>query len=128
MKNDDAKRLGADPDGLLTYEYIANNIDTCYDDLPWLIENMIKVDRNGQFTASAARYLHAIDPQKYDTQISTLVSATIGKDREHRYLSGLLSGIYGEDYAKNAEELSRNDDNFRRIYKRLFPESTGSGF
>lgn len=121
MTNEDAKRLTGDADGLLTYEYLANHIENCDDDIDWLTDNIIRVDLTGQFTASAARYLHAIDSSKYASAISQLVNATIGKDREHRYLSSLMSGIYGPDYREHADELSASDDNFRRIYKRLFP-------
>lgn len=126
MTNEEVKHLSADPDGLLTYEYIANHIDNCDDDIDWLIDNVIRVDLSGQFTASAARYLHAIDADKYSPVISALVSATIGKDREHRYLADLLASIYGKDYIAHAKELSASDDNFRRIYKRLFPDAGGS--
>ena len=49
------------------------------------------------------------------------MAATIDKDREHRYLADILTGIYGPDYASHAAALSASDDNFRRIYKRLFP-------
>lgn len=121
MTTEDAKRLTSDPDGLLTYEYIANHIDDCDQDLPWLVDNVVRVDLNGQFTASAARYLNAVDAEKYAPQVSTLVAATIGKDREHRYLAGILAGVYGADCHERAEELSKTDDNFRRIYKRLYP-------
>ena len=33
------KTLQADPDGLLTYEYIANHIGQPEMDLPWLVDN-----------------------------------------------------------------------------------------
>lgn len=33
MTQEDTKRLQNDPDGLLTYEYLANNIETCDEDL-----------------------------------------------------------------------------------------------
>lgn len=121
MTNDDVKRLTADADGLLTYEYIANHIDDCDGDLAWLVDNIIRVDLNGQFTASAARYLHAVDEAKYAAEVSALVSAAIGKDREHRYLPSLMASVYGEDYQQRAADLSAHDDNFRRLYKRLFP-------
>lgn len=123
MTNDDLKRLANDSDGLLTYEYLANNIDNCDADLAEIVNNLIRVDLNGQFTASAARYLHAIDPDKYADAISQLVDATIGKDREHRYLPDLLPSLYGPDYKENAATLSLSDNNFRRIYKRLFPSA-----
>jgi hypothetical protein len=82
---------------------------------------MITVDRTGQYLASAARYLHAIDAERYAQSIKQLVAATIDKDREHKFLADILTSIYGEDYQDRAEELSNSDNNFRRIYKRLFP-------
>ena len=114
------KRLEKDSNGLLTYEYIANNIDSCFEDMDWLVANMIAVDLSGQFVASAARYLYAIDADGYKEYISQLIAAVIEKDREHRYLPDLIQGIWGDDYAQHVEELS-TDDNFRRIYKRLYP-------
>ncbi len=117
------KKLSKDPDGLLTYEYIANNIGGCDDIIDGLVDNMVAVDKNGQFVASAARYLCAINCDKYAPQINRLIAAAIEKDRERRYLGDLLQGIWGADYAERAEELKAADDNFRRIYKRLF--STG---
>ena len=114
--------LRQDPDGLLTYEYIANHIgEISADELDALIENMVIVDRSGQFLASAARYLHAINPEGFNPAVRRLVAATIDRDREHKYLSDLVLGLYGEDYADRAEQLCASDDNFRRIYKRLFP-------
>lgn len=121
MTNEDIKRLTSDPDGLLTYEYIANHIDDCDDDISWLTDNIIRVDLNGQFSASAARYLHAVDEEKYIGQISALVAAAIGKDREHRYLPDLMVSIYGPDYEARSHEFLSTDDNFRRLYKRLYP-------
>lgn len=121
MTDDDLKTLRQDPDGLLTYEYLANNIEECDKDLDALIENLVRVDLNGQFLASTARYLNAIDSGRYAAPIRRLVAATIDKDREHRYLPDILTAVYGYDYADRAAELSKSDDNFRRIYKRLFP-------
>lgn len=121
MTAEDNKRLQKDPDGLLNYEYLANNIADIADDLPQIVENIRRVDRSGQFTASAARYLHAIDPQGFAETIRELVAATIDKDRERRYLPDILQGLYGPDCEARAAELSATDDNFRRIYKRLFP-------
>lgn len=122
MTSEDAKRLKGDPDGLLSYEYLANHIEECADDdLCAVVDNLMLVDINGQFTASAARYLNAIDSVRFAQQISSLAAATIDKDREHKYLPDLLSGLYGSDFHDRAEELSKSDNNFRRIYKRLFP-------
>ncbi|MDE5822418.1 MAG: hypothetical protein K2H50_00600 [Paramuribaculum sp.] len=115
------KKLAADTDGLLTYEYIANHIGMCDDIMKELVQNMINVDSNGQFVASAARYLAAIEPQVYSPYISDLISAAIDKDRERKYLPDLISGIWGNDYESRAGELCASDNNFRRIYKRLNP-------
>ena len=81
----------------------------------------IYVDLNGQFVVSTARYLCAIDSERYADSIDVLVKAAIEKDREHKYLGDLIAGIYGADYKERAAELSATDDNFRRIYKRLYP-------
>lgn len=118
------KSLAADPDGLLTYEYMANHIaDLSADDMDTLARNMIDVDRSGQFVVSAARYLSATDSELFAAPIATLIAAAIDKDRERRYLGALLQAIYGPDYAARAAELSAADDNFRRIYKRLYSNS-----
>ncbi len=122
MTENDIKALRQDPDGLLTYEYLANHIGECQPaDIDALIENMERVDLSGQFLASAARYLNAIDAQGYAPAIRTLVAAAIDKDREHKYLPGLMHGLYGNDCLDRAEQLCGCDDNFRRIYKRLYP-------
>ena len=113
MNEDLKKKLSRDPNGLLTYEYIANNIDSIDDIMPQLVDNMIMVDPKGQFVASTARYLHALDPVKY--------ASAIDKDREHAYLPDLIMALWGPDYQENAAEISARDDNFRRIYKRLYP-------
>lgn len=122
MTDDDKKKLRQDKDGLVTYEYLANHIGECGpEEIDTLIENMASVDLSGQFMASAARYLNAIDPDGYAPAVKKLVSLAIDKDREHKYLPDLLQGLYGEDYEERAAELCASDDNFRRIYKRLFP-------
>ena len=90
-------------------------------DLDAIIENMTNVDRTGQFLASAARYLHAIDSERYAPAVEKLVAATIDKDREHAYLPALIRGIYGDNFAEGAEERCATDRNFRRMYQRLFP-------
>ena len=122
MNSDLKKILDSDTDGLVSYEYLANHIDSCQDVINDIIENIIRVDKTGQFDASTARYLNAIDKETFAEYISRLIAAAIEKDREHRYLGDLLQGIWGEDYAKHVAELNAKDDNFRRIYKRLFPK------
>ena len=122
---DDAikKRLETDADGLATYEYIANHIDDCAADMDFLIDNMNRVDLTGQFVISAARYLYAIDREGFAPAIDRLVNLGIEKDRERRYLGALMEQFYGADYVERAAELSATDNNFRRIYKRLYPNS-----
>lgn len=124
MTQQEIQELKRDPDGLMTYEYIANHIDECSEsDLDALVDNMVTVDLTGQFLASAARYLHAIDAERFAEPVKRLIASTIDKDREHRYLPDILNSIYGADYADRASELIATDNNFRRIYKRLFPQS-----
>ncbi len=121
IADDDKKRLSADPDGLLTYEYMANHIaDLTPEDMEWLAGNMTEVDLSGQFVVSAARYLFATDPTQYRPIVDMLIAAGIDKDRERRYIGDILEAVYGKDYAVRADVLSQSDDNFRRIYKRLF--------
>ena len=122
MNDDDKRQLASDADGLRTYEYIANHIDDADLDIDFLANNMIAVDTTGQFVVSAARYLHAIDPQRFGEVISRLIASAIDKDREHRYIGDLLQSIWGDDYAERVDELNATDDNFRRIHKRLFPK------
>ena len=55
MEESDKKRLMSDADGLATYEYIANHIGSCEEDMDFLIDNMARVDLTGQFVISAAR-------------------------------------------------------------------------
>ena len=113
----------SDADGLATYEYIANHIGCCEEDMDFIIYNMARVDLTGQFVISAARYLFAIDNGRFADAIGRLVQLGIDKDRERRYLGAMMEQFYGADYAARADELSAADDNFRRIYKRLFPAS-----
>ena len=114
-------KLAKDTNGLLTYEYIANHINSIDDIMPDLVENMIRVDKTGQFVVSTARYLHAIDPNKFSQSIDTLIKAAIEKDRNRAYLADVVASIWGKDYQERAAELNATDDNFRRIYKRLYP-------
>ena len=117
------KELARDTDGLLTYEYLANHIDDCDRDLSGLVDNMIAVDSTGQFIVSAARYLFATDPERFSGAVNRLIAIGIEKDRDRAYIGSLLQSVYGADYADRVAELSASDDNFRRIYKRLFNQS-----
>ncbi len=115
------KELAADKDGLLTYEYLANHIDDCDGDMDYLVDNMIRVDATGQFLVSASRYLAAIDKERFGKAIDHMVASAIEKDRERNYIADLLESLYGSDYRDRVDELNATDDNFRRIYKRIFP-------
>ncbi|MBD5309405.1 MAG: hypothetical protein K2M63_01850 [Muribaculaceae bacterium] len=117
------KILENDENGMSTYEYIVNNVDTCSEDLPVLIENLKKVDRTGQFLSSTARFLNAVDSEGFASYLSPLLEGAIEKDRERRYIGSLLQAIWGDDYMERAAELRLSDDNFRRIYKRIYPAS-----
>ena len=117
------KKLEKDETGLLTYEYIANNINNAdlAQEIDDLVDNIINVDKSGQFVVSTARYLNAIDKVNYNSQIDRLIKAAIVADRERAYLPDLAASIWGNDYKERASSLIAADDNFRRIYKRLYP-------
>lgn len=51
-----------------------------------------------------------------------MVAAAIEKDRERRYIADLLESLYGADYRDRVDQLNASDDNFRRIYKRVYPK------
>lgn len=119
--NQTLKNLENDPDGMMTYEYIVNNFETCDDQMPQLVENLKRVDLSGQFLASSARFLSAVDSKKFSPWLPSLIEGAISKDRERRYIGSLLEAIWGEDYKEKADILKESDDNFRRIYKRIYP-------
>ena len=58
MEPEALKELGNDANGLMTYEYIANHIDSItVDDLNQLVDNMIHCDHSGQFIAVSYTHL-----------------------------------------------------------------------
>lgn len=121
MDSEIKKKLGRDYTGLSTYEYLANHIDELKEsEMDWLVENMLRADTTGQFDVSTARYFNAIDAARFSKAIDTLIKGAIEQDREHKYIGDLLSSIWGTDYASHVDELMAKDDNFRRIYKRMF--------
>lgn len=115
------KHLESDSTGMDTYDYIVNNVDSCLEDMPELTENLRRADISGQFLASTARFLAAVDRQRFNGCLEPLIEGAIEKDRERRYISSLLEAIWGPDYQQNADRLREEDDNFRRIYKRIYP-------
>lgn len=112
-------------DGLSVYEYIVNNFSTCIDKMPVLFEKLMEEDKTGQFLASSARYLTAVDKDRFAKWIPNLVEGAIEKDREHKYIGSLLQALWGEDYREHVDRLREEDNNFRRIYKRIYPEGKG---
>lgn len=115
------KSLSGDTDGMATYDYIVNNVDTCLESMPQLVENLRRADISGQFLASTARFLCAVDREKFSGWITPLIEGAIEKDSERRYIGSLLQAIWGNDYMERADQLKSEDDNFRRIYKRIYP-------
>ena len=115
------KHLTGDEDGMATYDYIVNNVDSCMEHMPELVENLRRADISGQFLASTARFLCAVDREKFSSWLQPLLEGAIEKDRERRYIGSLLQAIWGSDYKERADELKASDDTFRRIYKRVYP-------
>lgn len=101
------------------YDYIVNNVATCRGEFPGLADQLREVDLSGQFLASSARFLAAIDKDAFSDAIHYLIEKAIERDRERKYIGALLTAVWGSDYQERVEELNSSDDNFRRIYKRL---------
>lgn len=118
--SDILKSLTGDKDGMATYDFIVNHVDSCLESMPELVDNLRRVDISGQFLASTARFLCAVDRDKFSGWITPLIEGAIEKDRERRYIGALLQAIWGSDYMERAEQLKAEDDNFRRIYKRIY--------
>lgn len=121
----DLKSLDKDTDGMATYDYLANHVADCLKDMDFLTENLLRADSTGQYLASSARFLTSVDADTFRPWIGRLIEGAIEKDRERRYISSLLESIWGADYLERVDELKQQDDNFRRIYKRIYPEKSG---
>ncbi|MCM1291079.1 MAG: hypothetical protein NC201_01765 [Prevotella sp.] len=120
---EEIKQLEQDPDGLQTYEYIVNHVDDVENELTELCSMMRCCDKSGQFLASTARFLSAVDNEKFSPYIGGFIEGAMERDRERKYIGSLLESIWGNDYKERAEELSHEDDLFRRIYKRIYDKS-----
>ncbi|MDE7497016.1 MAG: hypothetical protein K2M67_09230, partial [Muribaculaceae bacterium] len=59
--DDSLKHLTEDSDGMATYEWIVNNPENCPAEMDFLIDNLKRCDVSGQFLASTARFLNAVD-------------------------------------------------------------------
>lgn len=121
----DLKSLNKDTDGMATYDYLANHVADCLEDMDFLTDNLLRVDSTGQYLASSARFLSSVNSDAFSPWIGRLIEGAIDKDRERRYIGSLLEAVWGADYLDRIEELRRTDDNFRRIYKRIYPEKSG---
>ncbi len=110
-------------DGMALYEYIVDNAESENLQMGDVIMKLKVADTTGQFFASAARYLAALDRSRFEQWLAPLVECAIDKDRDRRYIGSLLEALWGADYRSRAEELKLADDNFRRIYKRLYESS-----
>ena len=112
--------------GLNIYERIVNRESVAPEELPALAAELGEADETGQYLCSAARYLAAVDIERHRPVIDELARLAIERDRERKYIGGLLKPLWGEDYADHVEELRLSDHNFRRIYKRIFQEGDHS--
>lgn len=108
--------------GMELYEYIVDHTETLGEDLDGLIQQLKSVDTCGQFLASTARYLSAVDRERFEPWLAPLIEGAIEKDRERRYIGSLLQAIWGDDYMDHVDELKEKDNNFRRIYRRIYTE------
>ena len=125
MKSSDKeaeKQDAPEQKGMKIYEYIVDNCETCSAEMPSLIARLREADLSGQFLASTARYLAAVDRETFEPWLAPLIEGAIDRDRERRYIGSLLKAIWGEDYEDRVEELKETDNNFRRIYKRIHNE------
>ena len=116
-------QLKADKNGLETYDYIVNNLDSCAGNMEFLTENLLKADTTGQYLTSTAIFLNKVGKERFGKWIDRLIEGAIAKDRERRYIGSLLEAIWGVDFKDRSSELNQIDDNFRRIYKRIYPEN-----
>lgn len=120
----DVKETDNNSVGMELYDRLVNNLTSIEADLPSLIERLAQVDDTGQFLCSSARFLGAMDREHYAPFINILVEKAIGKDRERRYIGSLLKALWGDDFMQRADKLREQDDNFRRIYKRVYKTGT----
>ncbi len=110
----------SEDEGMSVYEYIVDNVDSDNLVMGDMILKLKRCDMSGQFLASTARFLAAVDRTRFEHWIAPLVEATIEKDRDRRYIGSLLEALWGADYMKNSAVLCEKDDNFRRIFKRIY--------
>lgn len=110
-------------EGMKIYEYIVDNAENSDLVMGDMVMKLRNADSTGQFLCSTARYLAAVDRERFDSWIAPLVEGAIERDRDRRYIGSLLEALWGADYMDRAEDLKQTDDNFRRIYKRLYEQT-----
>ena len=110
---------------MATYDYLVNHVADCLANMDFITDNLLRADQTGQFLASSARFLSSVDKITFNPWIGKLIEGAIDKDRERRYIGSLLEAIWGKDYKDRADSLKEEDDNFRRIFKRLYPKEAG---
>lgn len=110
----------SEEEGMAVYEYIVDNCESCTLDREETIARLKAADTTGQFLASTARYLHAVDSERFAEWLAPLIEGAIEKDRDRKYIGSLLEAIWGPEYRDRSEEIASTDDNFRRIYKRIY--------
>ncbi len=120
----DENTKSADQAAMECYEHIVDNAESDNFDISEAVEKLKQTDMSGQFLCSTARYLYAVNDEKYHQWIAPLVESAIDRDRDRKYIGSLLQALWGEDYKERSVELCESDNNFRRIYKRIFPTGT----
>lgn len=117
---DNIKKLLESSDGMALYDYVANNAENDIEELQRIVERLREVDSTGQFLASTARFLNAIDSVRYRQYLPALLEGAIEKDKERKYIGSLLESIWGDDYMDKADQLKEEDQCFRKIYQRIY--------
>lgn len=123
VMNEQNNTVIPEEEGMRIYEYIVDNAENSELQMGDMVMKLRNADATGQFLCSTARYLAAVDRERFNNWIAPLVEGAIERDRDRRYIGSLLEALWGADYKEKAEELKLKDDNFRRIYKRLFEQS-----
>ena len=65
--------------GMSLYEKIVDMAEGDCTELPTVISSLKEADSSGQFLTSSARYLWAVDRERFATQVSELIEAAIDR-------------------------------------------------
>ena len=63
--NETLKHLEQDTDGMMVYDYLVNHAEDTTD-MEALIDLLVTKDTTGQFLASSARFLHAVNAERFN--------------------------------------------------------------